>query len=106
MLDTIHFGGGNTSYEAFALGVPIVTLPSPFLRGRITYAQYKMMGIEDPIAATPEEYVTKAVKLGTDPEARQAASELILAASDVLYENAQAVRGLEDFFKEAVEGRR
>src|SRR4051794_35667185 len=47
MLDTIHFGGGNTSYEAFALGVPIITLPSPFLRGRITYAQYKMMGIED-----------------------------------------------------------
>jgi predicted O-linked N-acetylglucosamine transferase (SPINDLY family) len=102
MLDTIHFGGGNTSYEAFALGVPIVTLPSPFLRGRITYAQYKMMGIEDPIASTPEEYVTKAVKLGTDPDARQAASELILAADDVLYENAHAVRGLEDFFKEAV----
>jgi predicted O-linked N-acetylglucosamine transferase (SPINDLY family) len=102
MLDTVHFGGGNTSYEAFALGVPIVTLPSPFLRGRITYAQYKMMGIEDPIASTPAEYVAKAVKLGTDPDARQAASELILAANDVLYENAQAVRGLEDFLKGAV----
>jgi predicted O-linked N-acetylglucosamine transferase (SPINDLY family) len=61
-----------------------------------------MMGIEDPIASTPAEYVAKAVKLGTDPDARQAASELILAANDVLYENAQAVRGLEDFLKGAV----
>src|SRR5262249_32461009 len=44
-LDPLHFGGGNTSFEAFALGIPIVTLPSEFLRGRITYAQYLMMGI-------------------------------------------------------------
>jgi predicted O-linked N-acetylglucosamine transferase (SPINDLY family) len=102
MLDTIHFGGGNTSYEAFALGVPIVTLPSPFLRGRITYAQYRMMGIENPIVSTPEEYVAKAVQFGTDPDYRQSAKELILAANDVLYENAEAVRGLEHFFKEAV----
>jgi predicted O-linked N-acetylglucosamine transferase (SPINDLY family) len=102
MLDTIHFGGGNTSYEAFALGVPVVTLPSAFLRGRITYAQYRMMGIEDPIVATPEEYVAKAVQLGTDPDRRAAASEMILAANDVLFENAEAVRGLEDFFRRVV----
>jgi predicted O-linked N-acetylglucosamine transferase (SPINDLY family) len=102
MLDTVHFGGGNTSYEAFALGVPLVTLPSPFLRGRITYAQYQMMGIQDPVVATPQEYVAKAVELGTDPDRRAAASEMIRAASDVLFENAQAVRGLEDFFRRAV----
>jgi len=102
MLDTVHFGGGNTSYEAFALGVPVVTLPSAFLRGRITYAQYKMMGIEDPIVATPEAYVAKAVELGSDPDRRAMARELILAANDVLFENADAARGLEDFFRRAV----
>src|SRR5262249_45536305 len=36
MLDPIHFGGGNTSYEAFAMGLPVVTWPSAFLRGRLT----------------------------------------------------------------------
>src|SRR4029077_4382157 len=36
LLDPVHIGGGNTSYEGLALGVPIVTMPSPFLRGRIT----------------------------------------------------------------------
>src|SRR5207244_780770 len=34
LLDPLHFGGGNTSYEGLALGVPIVTMPSRFLRGR------------------------------------------------------------------------
>ena len=28
LLDTLHFGGGNTSYEGLACGTPIVTLPS------------------------------------------------------------------------------
>src|SRR5207249_1751460 len=28
MLDPLHFGGGNTSFEAFAFGVPVITLPS------------------------------------------------------------------------------
>ena len=63
-LDPLHFGGGNTSYEALALGVPIVTLPSEFLRGRITYAQYRMMGVDDCIVQYPGEYIQKAIKLG------------------------------------------
>ncbi|MCA9188256.1 MAG: TIGR03032 family protein, partial [Planctomycetales bacterium] len=45
MLDPLHFGGGNTSYEAFALGTPIVTLPGPYLRSRITFALYQRMGL-------------------------------------------------------------
>ena len=36
ILDTPHFSGGNTSYEAFALAKPIVTLDSAFMRGRVT----------------------------------------------------------------------
>jgi protein O-GlcNAc transferase len=33
MLDPFPFGGGNTSYEAFAVGTPVVTKPGQFLRG-------------------------------------------------------------------------
>ena len=67
LLDTIHFGGGNTSLEAFTFGTPIVTLPGRFLRSRITYACYEQMGILDCVAADPEDYVRIAVRLGTDP---------------------------------------
>src|SRR5262249_45364286 len=36
LLDTTPFSGGNTSYEGLALGVPIVTLEAPLMRGRLT----------------------------------------------------------------------
>jgi predicted O-linked N-acetylglucosamine transferase (SPINDLY family) len=106
LLDPIHFGGGNTSYEALALGVPIVTLPSGFLRGRITYALYRQMNILDCVAASADEYVSLAVRLGTDPEYRARVSARILAANGVLYENAAGVRELEEFLRGAVARRR
>jgi predicted O-linked N-acetylglucosamine transferase (SPINDLY family) len=102
MLDPVHFGGGNTSYEALALGVPIVTLPSAFLRGRITYALYRQMGVLDCVAASADEYVGLAVRLGTDPAYRAGVRAKILAASAVLYENAAGVRELEEFLLRAV----
>src|SRR6185436_17618664 len=64
------FGGGRTSYEAFTVGTPVVTLPSRFLRGRITYALYQVLGISDCIASSGSEYVDIAVHLGTDPSYR------------------------------------
>jgi predicted O-linked N-acetylglucosamine transferase (SPINDLY family) len=97
-----QFGGGKTSYEALALGVPVVTLPSPYLRGRITYALYRAIDVLDCVAGTPEEFVQIAVRLGTDPIRRQAVSEKILAASGRLFEDLDAVRELEEFFAAAV----
>ena len=34
MLDTLRWSGGNTSLDALAAGLPIVTLPGRFMRGR------------------------------------------------------------------------
>ena len=102
LLDPIHFGGGNTSYEGLAVGVPIVTLPSNMLRGRITYALYHQMGVMDCVVDSAKEYVDLAVKLGTDAEHRAAMSAKIKAACGVLFENSDGVRELERFFEEAV----
>jgi predicted O-linked N-acetylglucosamine transferase (SPINDLY family) len=102
LLDPIHFGGGNTSYEALAFGTPIVTLPSRFLRGRITYALYRQMGILDCVAADAGGYVDLAVRLGRDTLYHASVRDKILAANDVLYENAAGVRELEGFLKDAV----
>lgn len=97
LLDPIHFGGGNSSYEGLALGVPIVTLPSEFLRGRITYAQYRQMGLMDLVAENPADYVRLAVELGTDRRRRQAASERILAQCGVLFGDRAAVEEFAEF---------
>jgi predicted O-linked N-acetylglucosamine transferase (SPINDLY family) len=99
MLDPVHFGGGNTTYEALAFGVPVVTLPSNFLRGRITKALYDQMGMTDCVADSTERYIEIAATLGTDRAAREAMRQTILPKVGVLYENPAAVRQLEDFFR-------
>ena len=64
----------------FPWAVPIVTMPSQFLRGRITHALYEQMGVRDCVVSSPAEYVDLAVKLGTDMDFRAAISARILAA--------------------------
>jgi predicted O-linked N-acetylglucosamine transferase (SPINDLY family) len=101
LLDPVHFGGGNTSFQALGLGVPIVTLPGEFLRGRVTAGCYKKMGLETCVAATAGNYVDLAVRLGTDPQFNARVREEINARSAALFEDTAAVRELEAFFVEA-----
>jgi predicted O-linked N-acetylglucosamine transferase (SPINDLY family) len=98
VLDTPHFSGGSSSVEALAVGAPVVTLPSPYLKGRLTYAWYKRLGIDDGIACSNEEYIATAVKLGTNPELRRDLTNRILDASHRLFDDLQFVRELEFFF--------
>jgi predicted O-linked N-acetylglucosamine transferase (SPINDLY family) len=101
LLDTTPFGGGSTSYEAFALGTPVVTLPGPFLRGRITAACYQQMGVLDCIAGSEDEYVQIALRLGMDRDWRARVRAAILSRKHLLYEDAAAVRQLEQFLRDA-----
>ncbi|HYV38113.1 MAG TPA: tetratricopeptide repeat protein [Gemmataceae bacterium] len=103
LLDPLHFGGGNSSYEALAFGTPIVTLPSKFLRGRITLALYKQMGVMDCVAQSTQEYINIALQLGTDRAYRETIQRIILGASAVLYENSAGIRDLEEFLRRAVQ---
>ncbi len=102
LLDTTHFGGGNTAFKAFSVGAPIVTMPGDFARSHVTAACYRKMGVLDCIAQSPDEYVRIAVHLGTEPQWRQMVKRRIEAARGVLFENQGVVRELEQFFVEAV----
>jgi predicted O-linked N-acetylglucosamine transferase (SPINDLY family) len=102
LLDTIHFCGGNTSLEAFAFGLPVVTLPGKFLRGRLTFAFYQQMGVMDCVAENAESYVNIALKLANDTNWRNEIRSKISARADVLYEDMEAVHELERFFERAV----
>ena len=102
LLDPQHFGGGDTSYQSFAVGAPVVTLPGGFLRSRITYALYRTMGVDDCVAADTGDYVERAVRLGTDPEWNRQVRQRILAANHLIYENDAGVRELEQFLVDAV----
>ncbi|MCS6958991.1 MAG: tetratricopeptide repeat protein [Pseudanabaenaceae cyanobacterium SKYGB_i_bin29] len=102
MLDPVHFGGGNTSLEAFAMGTPVVTLPGQYTKSRLTLGFYQKMEVTDCIASSPEEYVQIALKLGTDPSYNQQIRHKINERSGVLYDNRDVIREYEKFFTTAL----
>jgi len=99
VLDPLHFGGGNTSFQALGLGLPIVTLPSALMRGRVTAGCYRKMEYETCIVRNADEYVDLAVRLGTDATFNALVRSQIASRSHVLFEDQAAVRELEEFFR-------
>jgi len=97
ILDPLHFGGGHTTYEALAVGTPVVTLPGDFLRSRITQALYRKMGFTELTVSSPEQYIDTAVRLGTDESERTRVSTRILETCPVLFEDTAEVHCLEDW---------
>jgi predicted O-linked N-acetylglucosamine transferase (SPINDLY family) len=103
MLDPLHFGGGKTTLDALSLGVPIVTLPGAFMRGRATYACYRQMDMDECVARDQAEYVNKAVALACAPEYREKVSRELRARGALLAERHDMVRELDQLLKGAVE---
>ncbi len=105
LLDPVHFGGGNTMYEAMVYGTPIVVWPGRFMRGRLTAGAYRQMGLADaPVAGSLDEYADLALALGRDPDRRRALRQsLSSAARRELFEDHGAVRQFEDFLQAAVD---
>ncbi|NQV56643.1 MAG: hypothetical protein HQ503_12355, partial [Rhodospirillales bacterium] len=104
ILDSVHFGGGISSAEAIAQGTPIVTWPSlPNLYARVTLGYYRVIGMEDCIAGSAEEYVELALRLGRDKEWRDEISARIRERSPLLFERKLVLDELTSFFERALE---
>ena len=50
-LDSYAFSGGNTSLDALIMGLPLVTSPGEFMRGRQSTAMLTALGLEHCVAA-------------------------------------------------------
>ncbi|MGM3305981.1 tetratricopeptide repeat protein [Anabaena sp. WFMT] len=101
-LDSIGWSGGNTTLEAIAHNIPVMTFPGEMMRGRHTMAILKMMGIEEMIAATKDEYVKIAVRLGQDTQYRQYISQQVAENKPKIYGDLKPVRALEEFLLKLV----
>lgn len=102
MLDPPHFGGGSTSLQALSFGTPIVTMPSQFLRGRITSACYKAMQVTDLIARDIPHYIELANSIGMDIGYRRKLRNQLKEQSVVLYECDSAVVELGEFLQKEI----
>jgi CRISPR-associated protein Csy1 len=102
MLDTLRWSGGNTSLDAIACGLPIVTLPGAFMRGRQSAGMLGLQGLGELVATDEDDYVRKVAALAGDNAWRRATSERIVAARDRVFDDAAPVAALADFLAERV----
>ncbi len=101
-LDTLGWSGGNTTLEAIARGLPVVTFPGEFMRGRHSFAILKMLGVTETIAKDEASYIEIAINLGLDPERRRNISSAIISRHSRLYDDKTCVAALEDFYRQVV----
>ena len=101
-LDTFSWSGGNTTLEAIACNLPVVTCPGEFMRTRHSDSFLKMLGVTYTIAQNEAEYIEIAVKLGLDPDWRCNIAKRMSERHDYLYDDKACIAGLEAFYKQVV----
>lgn len=105
VLDPWRFGGGSSSLEAFAQGVPVVTRPGDYLRERVTMAAYRKMGIEDLVADSAENYAEIAVRLAKDFAWSASLAARLQQAAPALFLDRAELRRMEEAMIELAEKR-
>ena len=96
-LDTFGFSGGNTSLDALSVGLPVVTLPGEFMRGRQTFAMLRMLPEivqTELIAANETDFVLRAGNLLRNGDARNALRQVIQANAHQLFDRPEPVEAL------------
>lgn len=79
------------------MGLPVVTLPGDLMRKRHSFAMLKMMGITETVAASEDDYVDIAVRLGLDGAWRRHMGERMRERASLIYDDETPIRALESF---------
>jgi predicted O-linked N-acetylglucosamine transferase (SPINDLY family) len=98
LLDTMDWSGGKTTLEAIACGLPVITLPGRFMRGRHAYAMLRIMEIPDTIAGSVQGYCSIAVRLAEDADFLQRMRATVRERRDRLFHDRRFMEALESFF--------
>jgi protein O-GlcNAc transferase len=101
-LDTIAFTGGNTTFDAVACSLPIVTLPGEFMRGRLSYGILQVLEVTDTIADSEANYINIAVRLGQEPEWRKDVAIAMQHQQNKIFDEVSCVSALEEFYQSIV----
>ena len=102
MLDSIGWSGGNTTLEALAQDLPVVTFQGDLMRGRVSAGMLRMMGMPEAVAETVDDYVALAVRMGNDRAFRAEMAGRVARQRVRLYRDRAPIEALQDFLERAV----
>ena len=98
-LDTCEWSGGNTTLDALACALPVVTYPGEYMRGRQSYGMLKLIGCEETIAQDMTQYIRIAIELGLDSEWRRQIVKQLKSRFVQLCNQQSSLLSLETYFK-------
>jgi len=92
ILDTPHFNGGRTTFEAIAMRRPVVTLPGETLKARQAAHLLGRLGLPQLAAAGPDDYVEKALEIASRPSLGAEIAATIGRQDHAVFDDPQAAR--------------
>ena len=101
-LDPFPFGGFNTSYDAFAYNIPVVTLDGKFLHGRFTSGLYRKMGLNECIVNTSEEYAKLSSNIGINEKLRHKINRNIEMKKNLIFQEQESVDEWNSLFSSLI----
>lgn len=96
-LDSIGFSGFNTAIEALDAGLPVVTVESEFMRGRLAAAVLRQIDLTETIATNADQFIDIATQLGNDKKHRQRITLQIKNNLLQAFNQKSAIAALEQF---------
>jgi predicted O-linked N-acetylglucosamine transferase (SPINDLY family) len=105
MLDTLGFSGFNTALHGIEAGLPVLAREGDYMRGRLASGIMRQLELPELIASSDEEFVEKAIQLTGDVKKRERLGREIEQRRGTLFNDAGAIRALEQSLLEAC-GRR
>jgi predicted O-linked N-acetylglucosamine transferase (SPINDLY family) len=101
-LDTPGWSGGNTTLEAAAAGLPVLTTPAGPMRGRHSAAILTRLGLTETLAPDLDGFCQLAVSLARDSERRKRLARETRRLEHRLYNDLEPVRALEDVLEREI----
>ncbi|MCC7273363.1 MAG: tetratricopeptide repeat protein [Alphaproteobacteria bacterium] len=105
-LDSLGWSGCNSTLEALAADLPVVTWPGRLMRARHSAAILRLAGLDETVATSEADYLAIATALGRDAGRRATLRRRVAGAAPALWADRSYLPGLEGYLVRAAEGRR
>lgn len=100
MLDCLRWSGGNTSLDALAAGLPVVTTPGSLMRGRQSAAMLRALDCEELVCEDAQAAARRAVDVATDRERQRSLRQRIETHAGALFDRPEAPARLVQIIEE------
>lgn len=103
VLEAPYYSGEFTGQDAISLGVPMLCFEGSRLVQRYDSARYRAMGLDELIATDTEDYIKKAIRLGKEPEYREAMAKKLVEKREVLQGEGKLAEAFTKFLDDVLD---